>query len=44
MIDYVMDIDSDVRQAAIYGREMLGMLRGGPSFAGVCAKIMPFLP
>jgi hypothetical protein len=42
MIEYVVDINSDVRQAAIYGCGVLGMC-GGPSFAGVCAEIMPFL-
>lgn len=42
MVAYVTDINSEVRQAAIYGCGVLGMC-GGPSFAGVCAEIMPFL-
>lgn len=42
MVSYVTDYDSEVRQAAIYGCGVLGMC-GGPSFAGVCAEIMPFL-
>ncbi|XP_060845313.1 importin-5-like [Rhopalosiphum padi] len=42
MIEYVKDINSDVRLAAIYGCGVLGMC-GGPSFASVCAEIMPFL-
>ncbi|XP_026818169.1 importin-5-like [Rhopalosiphum maidis] len=42
MIEYIMDINSDVRQAAIYGCGVLAMC-GGPSFAGVCAEIIPFL-
>lgn len=37
-----MDINNGVRLAAIYGCGVLGMC-GGPSFAGVCAEIMPFL-
>jgi len=42
MVRYVTDLNSEVRQAAIYGCGVLGMY-GGPSFAGVCAEIMPFL-
>ncbi|VVC43442.1 Hypothetical protein CINCED_3A008021 [Cinara cedri] len=42
MVGYVTDYNSEVRQAAIYGCGVLGMC-GGPSFAGVCAEIMPFL-
>lgn len=42
MVGYVTDINSEVRQAAIYGCGVLGMC-GGPSFAGVCAEIMPYL-
>uniref|UniRef100_A0A2S2Q881 Importin-5 n=1 Tax=Sipha flava TaxID=143950 RepID=A0A2S2Q881_9HEMI len=42
MVSYVTDYNSEVRQAAIYGCGVLGMC-GGPSFAGVCAEIMPFL-
>ncbi|XP_050432076.1 importin-5 [Adelges cooleyi] len=42
MVGYVTDYNSEVRQAAIYGCGVLGMY-GGPSFANVCADIMPFL-
>lgn len=42
MVGYVTDYNSEVRQAAIYGCGVLGMC-GGPTFAGVCAEIMPFL-
>jgi len=42
MVGYVTDDNSEVRQAAIYGCGVLGMC-GGPSFAGVCAEIMPYL-
>lgn len=42
MVGYVTDCNSEVRQAAIYGCGVLGMC-GGPSFASVCAEIMPFL-
>lgn len=42
MVGYVTDYNSEVRQAAIYGCGVLGMC-GGPSFAGVCAEIVPFL-
>lgn len=42
MVGFVTDYNSEVRQAAIYGCGVLGMY-GGPSFAGVCAEIMPYL-
>jgi len=42
MVGYVTDNNSEVRQAAIYGCGVLGMC-GGPSFAGVCAEIIPYL-
>lgn len=42
MVGYITDYNSEVRQAAIYGCGVLGMY-GGPSFAGVCAEIIPFL-
>lgn len=42
MVAFVTDYNSEVRQAAIYGCGVLGMY-GGPTFARVCAEIMPYL-